>query len=317
MPYAILRFSKRKAGGVTANYTHNERKKEAYKSNPDIDTERSNWNYHLVRPQQTYRKEVNCLIAAAGCKVRSNSTVMVETLITASPEFMSALPPPEQREYFSRAFDFMAEKIGKDNIISAVVHMDERTPHMHLSFCPITEDKKLSAKAILGNQAQLSRWQTEYHKVMSARWPELERGVSSMVTKRKHIPVWLFKQAERLDKQLDGISTALADINAFNAGKKRDKALSLLAAWLPEVEKFTAQIKTVDGEIRYLKETVNLKQTTAEHWKDKAGETEERIYRANAEIFKLRKQLGQQQRLLERIPPEVLEQLKNRKGRDR
>ena len=133
MPYAILRFSKRKAGGVIANYAHNERKKEAYKSNPDIDTERSNRNYHFVQPGQPYRKEVNRLIAAAGCKVRSNSTVMVETLITASPEFMSALPPPEQREYFSRAFDFMAEKIGKDNIISAVVHMDERTPQKRLT----------------------------------------------------------------------------------------------------------------------------------------------------------------------------------------
>ena len=142
MPYAILRFSKRKAGGVIANYAHNERKKEAYKSNPDIDTERSNRNYHFVQPGQPYRKEVNRLIAAAGCKVRSNSTVMVETLITASPEFMSALPPPEQREYFSRAFDFMAEKIGKDNIISAVVHMDERTPHTIPTSCPVRTPKR-------------------------------------------------------------------------------------------------------------------------------------------------------------------------------
>ncbi len=53
MPYAILRFQKRKAGGVAACERHNERKKEAYKSNPDIDMERSKNNYHLVHRQST------------------------------------------------------------------------------------------------------------------------------------------------------------------------------------------------------------------------------------------------------------------------
>lgn len=57
MPYAILRFQKRKAGSVAACERHNERKKEAYKSNPDIDMERSKYNYHLVPPPRyTYKK---------------------------------------------------------------------------------------------------------------------------------------------------------------------------------------------------------------------------------------------------------------------
>ena len=56
MPYAILRFQKRKAGGVAACERHNERKKEAYKSNPDIDMERSKNNYHLIAPPKyTYK----------------------------------------------------------------------------------------------------------------------------------------------------------------------------------------------------------------------------------------------------------------------
>ena len=158
MPYAILRFAKKKMGGVSAAYLHNERQKEAYKSNPDIALERSKDNYHLVQPEQSYRKEIKRLITAAGCKVRSNSTVMVETLITATPEFMNTLSPPEQREYFERAYQFIVDKIGQQNIIAATVHMDERTPHMHLSFCPITTDNRLSAKDILGNQKQLSNW---------------------------------------------------------------------------------------------------------------------------------------------------------------
>ena len=224
MPYAILRFQKRKAGGVSAIARHNERKKEAYMSNPDINLARIKDNYHLVRPPTTYRKEINRLIEQAGCKVRCDSVVMVETLITASPDFMSALSPPEQREYFERAFTFISEKIGQQNIISATVHMDKKTPHMHLSFCPITKDNKLSAKLILGNQAQLSKWQTDFHKHMSARWPELERGVSSMITKRKHIPVWLFKQAlkEMKRAQKERALTQLPNMKRSIKPKVRD-----------------------------------------------------------------------------------------------
>ena len=315
MPYAILRFAKRKAGGVTANYAHNERRKKVYKSNPDIDIERSKDNYHLVKPKQSYRREVGRLISAAGCKIRSNSTVMVETLITASPEFMNSLSPPEQREYFNHAFDFMAEKIGKDNIISAVVHMDEKTPHMHLSFCPITKDKKLSAKAILGNQAQLSKWQTQFHECMSARFPVLERGISSMETKRKHIPVWLFKTAERLDKQFDGITAALSNINALNAGKKRDKALALLAEWLPEAEKFTAQLKTVNSYIKHLEQDVEIKEDNAQYWKSEANAGKEKVKNHTLDIRRLHTQLERQKRLLDRIPPDVLKQLQAKKER--
>ena len=109
MPYAILRFQKRKAGSVAACERHNERKKEAYKSNPDIDMECSKYNYHLVPPPRyTYKKEINRMVQEAGCKVRKDSVMMVETLITASPEFMNSLPPEEQKAYFAMALDFIA-----------------------------------------------------------------------------------------------------------------------------------------------------------------------------------------------------------------
>ena len=118
MPYAILRFQKRKAGSVAACERHNERKKEAYKSNPDIEVERSKDNYHLVPPPRyTYKKEINRRIAEAGCKVRRDSVMMVETLITASPEFMNSLPKAEQTEYFMRALNFISERVGKQNIL--------------------------------------------------------------------------------------------------------------------------------------------------------------------------------------------------------
>lgn len=310
MPYAILRFQKRKAGSVAACERHNERKKEAYKSNPDIEVERSKENYHLIPPPRyTYKKEINRRIAEAGCKVRRDSVMMVETLITASPEFMDSLPPEEQKAYFAEALGFLAERVGKENILSAVVHMDEKTPHMHLCFVPITPDNRLSAKAFLGNQKSLSEWQTAYHERLSARWNELERGQSSMETGRKHIPTWLYKLGGRLDKQYAEIVSALSDINAFNAGKKRDKALELLAAWLPDVEKFSKEIHKQDSYIESLKAKIGEEADYAGRMRDEKYAEELKVQKANQKIFELQKTNQQMERLLKKIPPEVLEEL--------
>jgi len=327
MPYAILRMKKVKAGGVTACCAHNERKKEAYKSNPDIDLSRISENYHLVLPKQTYRREVNRLIAAAGCKARSNSTVMVETLITASPEFMQKLKPPEQREYFERALSFMERKIGKENIIAAVVHMDEKTPHMHLSFCPITPGKNgmsLSAKALLGNKAGLSKWQTDFHACMWERWPELERGISSMITKRKHIPMTLFKQAERLDKQIAAVESAINDIGLVGTSKKKEAAVKTLHEWLPRAQYFTAKVNEVSGYIKELEqkelETQERIQKAEARGEQSADHTVARLQSQMSEIKrylqeeraltdKLRRQCYNQETLIGKIPYELREKL--------
>ena len=305
MPYAILRFQKRKRAALRlVNATTSGRKKPT-KSNPDIDMERSKNNYHLIAPPKyTYKKEINRMVAEAGCRTRKDSVMMVETLITASPEFMNQLPPEEQKAYFQTALDFISERVGgKQNILSAVVHMDERTPHMHLCFVPITPDNKLSAKAILGNQKSLSEWQTAYHERMSSRWNQLERGQSSMETKRKHVPTWLYKLGGRLDKQYEEIVSALSDINAFNAGKKRDKALELIAAWLPDVEKFSKEIGKQQAYIDSLKERIGQESDYAGRMRDEKYEQELKVQKANQKIFELQRTNEQMGRLLSKIPP--------------
>ena len=94
---------------------------------------------------------------------------MLEALITASPKFINRLAPAEQRLYFERGADFLFRRIGKEHVISAVVHMDETTPHMHLCFCPITEDGRLSASAVIGKwRTGLLQWQDAFYKHMHA-----------------------------------------------------------------------------------------------------------------------------------------------------
>ena len=85
--YAILRFAKYKGPEIGGIEAHDERTKEKYASNPDVDISRSRLNFHLVKPQRSYRAEAEKQIAEAGCRARKDSVRVVETLITASPDF--------------------------------------------------------------------------------------------------------------------------------------------------------------------------------------------------------------------------------------
>lgn len=144
--HAILRFEKHKGHPAGPLEAHHERKKEQYASNPDIDTSRSKYNFHIVKPEGRYYHFIQSRIEQAGCRTRKDSTRFVDTLITASPEFFKGKSPKEIAAYFQRAADFLIDRVGRENIVSAVVHMDEKTPHLHLVFVPLTKDNRLCAK---------------------------------------------------------------------------------------------------------------------------------------------------------------------------
>ena len=112
MPYAIMRFAKRKGGPASALEKHHERKKEKYASNPDIDRERSELNYHLVEPRLKYYGEIQTRIEQGQkekpkCKVRKDSVKFIDTIIIASPEYFAAMPPEKVRRYFERSYSPM------------------------------------------------------------------------------------------------------------------------------------------------------------------------------------------------------------------
>ena len=100
--FAILRFAKYKGPEISNIEAHNERTKENYASNPDVDTSRSHLNFHLVTPQRKYRAESEKQIAEAGCRTRSDSVRVVEALVTASPEFSRARKRPRSKPIFRR-----------------------------------------------------------------------------------------------------------------------------------------------------------------------------------------------------------------------
>ena len=142
--------------------------------------------------------------------------------------------------------------------------MDEKTPHMHLCFVPITEDGRLSAKDIVGNKKKLTKWLDEYWEYMVKKYPDLERGESASETGRTHIPPRIFKQATKMHRLEQKLRELLASINPMNAKRVREDILKILDEYIPGVAELMTKTKALKkaekellGEIAVLKKEAN------------------------------------------------------------
>ena len=277
--YAILRFAKYKGPEIGHIESHNERTKEKYASNPDVDTSRSHLNFHLVTPQRKYRAEAEKQIAEAGCRTRSDSVRVVEAL------------------------GFIREHQDPKTIISAVVHMDEKTPHMHLSFVPLTADGRLSVKEIVGNKKKLTQWQDRFGEHMVKKYPDLERGESASETGRDHIPPRLFKEAVHLNRMKEQIMAILNDTNPFNKKAKLDELEALLGKYVPGTEALRTKLKKYDAAYKAL---------TAENaaLEKQLGAASKESVLKKLEINEKLRELDELHRMVDGIPPEILQAAK-------
>ena len=304
--FAILRFAKYKGPEISNIEAHNERTKENYASNPDVDTSRSHLNFHLVTPQRKYRAEAEKQIAEAGCRTRSDSVRVVEALVTASPEFFKGKKKAEIKAYFQEALDFIREHQDQKTIISAVVHMDEKTPHMHLCFVPLTEDGRLSAKEIVGNKKKLTQWQDRFWEHMVKKYPDLERGESASETGRDHIPPRLFKEAVHLNRMKEQIMAILNDSNPFNKKAKLDDLEALLGKYVPGVEDMRTKLKKYDK---------TYKELTAENaeLEKKLNSASRESIQKKLEIQRKLSELDELRRTVDSIPDAVIREYTERK----
>ena len=304
--YAILRFAKYKGPEISGIEAHNERTKEKYESNPDIDPTRSHLNFHLIKPERKYRAESERQIKEAGCRTRSDSIRVVEALVTASPEFFKGKKKADMKAYFQEAVDFIKQHQSPETIISAVVHLDEKSPHMHLCFVPLTEDKRLCAKEILGNKKKLTQWQDKYWEHMVKKYPDLERGESSSETGRDHIPTRVFKQMARLNKQHDKLVEMLSDVKLTNYKDKTSQVVAFLEKYIPDVaametqmKKYEKFFKTADGKQKALeKKNADLSAALEESEKESTVK--------KLQEMRLHSDYERIKGILDRIPPEII-----------
>ena len=309
MAYAILRFQKAKAGGLAGRNRHHERKKEDYKSNPDIDVSRSDLNFHIKDPPDSYRKLIRKRIEEVGCRTRKDSVVMQDSICTASPEFFKGKTSRQKEDFFRMAYRFYVKTFGEENILSAVVHLDERTPHMHVCFVPITKDGKLSSKTVIGGPAGLVKLQDDFYSHMLYNFPELKRGIPKRITHRKHLPTYLFKNADMLMEHFEEISKAINDINMLKGKEKKAQAIELISRYAPEMAKMKEQIKSVDKYVEGLHREIWDQKDVSQHWIGKAKELEDEVKKKDDKIYALQAKQQKLQKTIDMLPPGLIDEL--------
>ena len=206
----------------------------------------------------------------------------------------------EVKAFFQHALTFIQKNQSPETIISAAVHMDEETPHMHLSFVPLTADKRLTAKEILGNRKKMIWWQDEFWKHMHEKYPVLERGESASETGRTHIPTRLFKEAVHLNRQKALLLSLISEVNPLNKARKSAEIEALLERYIPSVEKMRTQIKRYDSAFK------TLKAEKAELEREVNASKESVVKRL--ELMQKLNDYEELRRTVEAIPPEIMQE---------
>lgn len=192
MSYGIIRIQKFKKNDVRGIQSHDNRERKSH-SNPDIDPTKSELNFSLIKCQnQNFSDSINKNLEGINLTkaVRKDAVVMVQCLVTSDHDFFKNIPEPDkQRKFFEQSLAFIADRYGRENIISATVHLDEKTPHMHVNFTPI-KNQKLSAKSIF-NRTEFRNLHSDFYHSVGQKWG-LERG-ESREEKRRHLDTAAFK----------------------------------------------------------------------------------------------------------------------------
>lgn len=182
MSYAICRIQKcGSSHDIAGIQIHDRRERSHSNSNPDIDFERSHDNYSLCDNAvgSSFNEYIDKQLAEryTGKKaIRKDAVRMVQVLFTSDSDFFDQLSAEQAKDYFQSCYDWAAKRWGADNIISADIHLDEKTPHMHLNFVPLTADGRLSAKECIGSGSKaLQQLQDDFYREVGAAYG-LDRG---------------------------------------------------------------------------------------------------------------------------------------------
>ena len=196
MSYCVARMEKMKSDNLVGIGNHNQRRFSNH-SNKDIDVSKSHLNYDILDKVKSYKTDIEGYINANKSSkraVRKDAVLVCEWIITSDSEFFESMTPADTREYFQTAIDFFAERYGSKNLMYAQVHLDERTPHMHLGIVPFDKDNKLTAKTMFDREA-LQDIQNELPLYMNERGFKVERGRAG--SEAKHLTVQEYKDVQK------------------------------------------------------------------------------------------------------------------------
>ena len=209
MSYAIIRNTNYKKSNLAGIYRHNERKNTNY-SNKEINKQNSRLNYSIKKPYSTYEKMFKDIKEKYKLKgmIKKVSNVMCEFIITSDKDFFNSIGEEETKRYFQTAYKFVSNynNLGEDFIVSAKVHMDESTPHMHIVFIPVVHKKdkngneisKIACSEFWKGKDSYKKLQDNFYSYITKAGFNLERGNKE---ENEHIPIEKLKKITNYELQ--------------------------------------------------------------------------------------------------------------------
>ena len=154
----VQKYPKSAIGHMCNHYGRSEDMEKAsyiIRGNENIDASKTHLNYNLAEKEQSLSQIdfIHKRLSEVKVQNRKDVNVLCDWVITAPKD----LPQEEHRKFFEESYKFLNSRYGKENVVSAYVHMDETTPHMHYAFIPVKHGFKENKK-----NPDIS---TEYYKV--------------------------------------------------------------------------------------------------------------------------------------------------------
>ncbi|APC82150.1 MobV family relaxase [Clostridium botulinum] len=232
MSYLVCTMKKMKKDNLFGLQKHNQRESENH-NNKDIDKNKSDLNYDLVNENKINLSEkvfdLIEKIRESEKAIRKDAVLLDEFIISSDRDFFKNMNENEIKKFFETSKQFFAERYGEENIISANVHLDETTPHMHLDVCPLRNGRLQSKNIFTRNE--LRNIQEELPKTLKNNGFEIERGVKGST--QKHIDIQTLKARE--EKKLKELKEKNKEIELKIASRKEK---------LEEVKDLDFQIKS-------------------------------------------------------------------------
>lgn len=266
---------------------------EKTKDNIDL----CNENHKLL--DRSFEKMVNQKIQDLGVtrKVKDSAVKMINVIISSDADFFSHLSRDDSVQFFETAKKYFDNDVGADRIFSAVVHFDEATPHMHLSFVPVTEDHRLSAKLIF-NPIRLKTWQRELPIHLQKHGFDIERGVEGSA--KKHLDEVQFKvkcleeKAKTLDEQIQSKTSTVSELDE----KIHKTQISLNSAG-SDLEKSKDELKGLNAEKADISADIRIFQKELQKCADRLDQVQDQHSQAVIELQSVNTNIQSGEKIIE------------------
>jgi len=236
-----LHFEKHK-GSTGGLQRHNEREPGQRHSNKNIKPDRTKDNIFLKpKDDRTYGERVEDRLEAGyrGAKaIRKDAVKMVEATVQLGGDITKE-SEETQIEALKEAYEQLTEMYGEENIISAVIHVDETTPHLHCDFVPLTKRGNLSAKDVIGDKKKMRRTQEKFLEAMQERVPRAK-----------------FARLEPEKAQFNGLDQKLYEKMTASIKEREDK----LCDREDYIEDQEIKLENKEEQLNQLKETLEAKE---------------------------------------------------------